>query len=1375
MCAIRVDWGYSVVADVEFEGLAEDAPDEAAGACAHFCRESTLRCASSDDHNGAVVRRNGSSVGVRGSSASALVLQQHVVRRVKKSVVVEVWMDPHDANMDRDPHRTEIITLSAMPSGAALSHGRRSRKSDFFEMSCGGVHAADLQLVAACDTFYHVRMLCMRRGSRKRLIRRKRELHPGSTLVGVASTGGPWVEWSEGRQWHYSTLAEGSVTIHEGVAGNRCVGLKDVTDCDEVVLLKHVTLDMPLVASLASTHDRFALPVPTMCSQSVELMEFSLELVRHSMRLICACELPFEKMPLNDGLSPASTPPASTPPASTPPASTPPGRLLAVDTCFVSSVSSGAVQFSRCLAAQRDGSPAIDIVLSRVEPTCLLALASKALKKPSTAAGDGGSAGVVGAALQFEDNLAFRDSLAYHHEHNFARVVFRALQSQKEVALDEVRQAQAACSEFGMTIDLSLLCSVVACGGPPGDDLRRSIDAALSAAVATMFLPVPGTDMFVLSPSAILDNSAPDGASSSRPAYWERCDAFPDALERQGGSREMTSAVPEWARSSRCAQAFEDVKCEPCFVRFQLRAENGLNIDCGPALEVMKTLTHLGVDVDIRRSFHLGADEDDDDDDDSGTCFEGPQVVLRMIGATLPDAAATTHDGSAIPLCHARVFGQLRKRLCVIVESCVLELMLRVKLSTVVVELVREGCLSLPPALVSCRYMPLEFVYPEVGMRMFAQELVSSTQSWPSLSANDEVFTAFREVFVVGSAGGSLPYWLFVTLTDAGVHIVLHHPPNSLAAARRDAIFERIRGVLLRVNHLVNQVILLNVLNDVRVASALLIPPSVGDPDEASEVLPEPVLSTGSGAGRAGLSKRLTFRAGRARDRGARRVNSEFAPGQFSCPLQGVIRVRLFERTATNVAVLRQVLSTQALGMFVITNRSDMFVYSSKESPIFYMRLLFDSELSDARSSSDVGSTSNTAVKTKGFVKLELFGVYPASTQVLDGLRRSIERCVADLNLQLLSVLLARSAQFHIPTADARFIQPAGLPPNASLMWRLPDRVVHPEALVEMMIDSFGGYLGPLNFLADDGEDSERADVVSSSVLARQEQDRADGVGACHPVHGGSAIRLVRSTDAHPAVQGFWEPDMWMASPLSLHPACLSAVQRHDSASAAVLAITGRSGPSVVSPACVGYFATAVTGMSERSPSAVAACLAARDDTLRPRPAAVVVERLKYCFNYRPSGGGVDDVSEVVGRGISFVYITLFKASIPDDSPRDESYMAKVVGEGVKAHWSQQRHVSATVAPVVTQDCATEDPLSYRRGAQSDAPFLANDAAVLHPAAREASFVLVEAWAPQHAARMNIEALVRRAGVSLQQVLVSACARGVVLFDNVAGAFRACA
>lgn len=1351
MSAIRLEWGFAVVADVENKML-DSTADTSCTSCTHFSCETKLQFP--EDHrgftfggtgaagpHGSIMRRDGRAVGARDASASVLVLQQHVVRRLNKVVVVEVWMDPHGGDA--------VAVEATMPSGAAMNLGRTAKRSSHFEASCGGVHLADWQLVAACETFYHVRALCMLRGSKKRLIVQKRELHKGSVPVGSSSSK-PWVEWHDNRRWNYSSLAEASVSVNEGAAGARCVGLEDsVSDCEEVMLLKGVPLDVPLVASLAIQHGCVSLPTPRICAHSSEYLQACLKLVRHALRLICDCELPFYDSKRASGdASPTTTSDVK-------------------DTCHVSSYGIGAVQFARCVAVQQEGSASIDILMSRVEPSCMLSLACNSMQSPPAVDVSASAAGVGPRS----DVSVFRDSLLYHHEHNFSRIVYRALQGRLDVADDDVHQAHAACSEFGLSVDLSLLCSVVASVGPliGESGLCHAIDIAFSATVATMFLPVHGTNFFVLASSAVADNAEFDGTSSARPVYWERYDAFPDSLERIGGTVSRSSNIPEAAVLSRGLQSYEEVDCDPCFVRFQLRSESGVRVDCGSSWGVAEALSSVGIGAEVGVPFLFDADEDN-----GISNIEGQQVVLRIIGATLPDVV--TIDGpSAMPLSHARVFSVLRRRLRVVVESMILEYLLRAKLSTVVVELVRDMCATLPPALVSSRYVALEFVYPEAGMRLFTQELSSSS---------DIVFTAYREVFVASIPGSALQYWLIISPADAGVNVVLHHPSGSFAALHRDEIFERVQVVLLQVNHRVNQHLLLLVLNDVRIASALLIPAGPGDPDEGLEVLPEVVLSQGTAVGRAGAAGRISFRAGRARDRSARRLPNEFKRDAFSCPSQGIIRVRLFERTASSVAVLRQVLTTQALGMFVINNRSDMFVYSSKDSPIFYMRLVF--EFPDARDGVETSSRHESAGVSKAFVKLELFGILPASTQVLDGLRRSIERCVADLNLQMLGVLLTRSAQFNIPNADARFIQPAGAPPSASLAWRLPERVANPRLLASVLSENIGAFLGPLNFLAEDEDDSVAAMESSAATLrgdavvsARAEQAQADGLGMCHPVHCGTRIQLVVSKNAHPAVQSQSEWDVWMSSPTSCHPACiLPAVRTEESAAIAYSACSGRYSSAVVSPACLGYFATCNERNSRTPPPVPVSTdsVATAVVGIRLAPSVEVLERMKFCFNYRPSGG-VDDMSEVVGRGIAFVYLTMFTAPIPTDTPRDESFLAKIVSDDAKSQFVDAGHVSAMIASSLKSRNSTAEiafPLCHPGWFKSPGDTqlaMKCDASVCHPASfilptRKATFLLAEAWAPQHAAKMNVEALVRRAGVSVQQVILHGlvCATRVRVF-----------
>ena len=312
----------------------------------------------------------------------------------------------------------------------------------------------------------------------------------------------------------------------------------------------------------------------------------------------------------------------------------------------------------------------------------------------------------------------------------------------------------------------------------------------------------------------------------------------------------------------------------------------------------------------------------------------------------------------------------------------------------------------------------------------------------------------------------NIPYWALITLRGPSVTIEFHHPPRS-TPLEVGHLVDYLRNGVLRTAERVNQMTLLYQLHESRIASSLLIPPDNIDSDserdrDRDREAPEE---------REGLDAEL----------GSLSLNlARFPVGRFACPCFYRERIDLPERLHAKLA-MRELVGN-ALQQFLVSNRTNTFVYRDSHGKVYYMKLKEVDE------------------KT---LMLEVYGVDALSKEIEETLSNLLTNKVASLTLNALTSFLQRNPQFKLQPYDISFIcatQPER--PMQRFSLDLPAEVTDHFLFIAYLRQNLLSFMVDLNVALPEGTAKRQTDT---SALIQ------------HPASWGDTSMLKDATVQHPA------------------------------------------------------------------------------------------------------------------------------------------------------------------------------------------------------------------------------------------------------------------
>ena len=215
-----------------------------------------------------------------------------------------------------------------------------------------------------------------------------------------------------------------------------------------------------------------------------------------------------------------------------------------------------------------------------------------------------------------------------------------------------------------------------------------------------------------------------------------------------------------------------------------------------------------------------------------------------------------------------------------------------------------------------------------------------------------------------------LPFWCFLDFDENGFVSVEVHHPSGLEGARY--VLSSVHKLILRQNHRVNQIMILQRLHKNRVATTLMI--------ERDDLLPN-------------------------KEDGIPPTQVDH-PCPFSCPVVFRKEFELFHRCATNPEQVARTVETSVLHIFSLSNRRSVFVYKDESGSIFYMRL----------------STRGGGLEPDGVIELIVHGIDEPSESLTKHLSRLISKKILGIAVDLLAAVLTKNPRYAWRPSDVQFV-----------------------------------------------------------------------------------------------------------------------------------------------------------------------------------------------------------------------------------------------------------------------------------------------------------------------------------------------------------------
>ncbi|KAI9145638.1 hypothetical protein BKA69DRAFT_1048792 [Paraphysoderma sedebokerense] len=335
-------------------------------------------------------------------------------------------------------------------------------------------------------------------------------------------------------------------------------------------------------------------------------------------------------------------------------------------------------------------------------------------------------------------------------------------------------------------------------------------------------------------------------------------------------------------------------------------------------------------------------------------------------------------------------------------------------------------------------------------------------------------------------------FWLIFSAEGNNISIHYFNRFNDGAIKEPEAV-KLVKSVIMNVCDRTNRLILLKDLRETHTCSKYLVPP---DGLDRTAITPTDAETDANTSQQAGATK----------------PPRRFAIGQFECPSVFRHQFSLHWRLKTHQALSSVVAMLQPLA---VTNRKNLFVVSSKENQVYYMRCvevgvqvsqsdadLFsdvqhqhspstpgNSESKDVDShvpitvmtekekekfvdsprpdtpSSPQPSRKSTLISTRSesrVLTLELFGVDPPHKDFAEELINMFESKISSITLSIISTFLARSSTVKLTKQDVEFIMPIKGPKKRDF-FGIPSFVGNPYLLLQYLKQNLSLYLNVVN------------------------------------------------------------------------------------------------------------------------------------------------------------------------------------------------------------------------------------------------------------------------------------------------------------------------
>ena len=212
-------------------------------------------------------------------------------------------------------------------------------------------------------------------------------------------------------------------------------------------------------------------------------------------------------------------------------------------------------------------------------------------------------------------------------------------------------------------------------------------------------------------------------------------------------------------------------------------------------------------------------------------------------------------------------------------------------------------------------------------------------------------------------------------------------------------------------------------------------------------------------------------------------LNMKFTPGQFKCPEVWETKFYLHPRLKQGQGHGSYSRGLQAmkniLSCYMVTNRSNMFVYKDDKKNIFYMKMAesIQSNFTVSRQSSLLppsedhvwsrsssisssktlkkdsveesvtysrsNSVGEADKKTEDFIILKVFGITEASQNIKQDLVAVLQKKLDDKVVEVISTMIQRNARCKLSSDDVLFLQKPRSPPDKVLQYTVNINTIH--------------------------------------------------------------------------------------------------------------------------------------------------------------------------------------------------------------------------------------------------------------------------------------------------------------------------------------------
>lgn len=313
--------------------------------------------------------------------------------------------------------------------------------------------------------------------------------------------------------------------------------------------------------------------------------------------------------------------------------------------------------------------------------------------------------------------------------------------------------------------------------------------------------------------------------------------------------------------------------------------------------------------------------------------------------------------------------------------------------------------------------IPLLFLDIREGRKLFPNEL--GTNHTINLEKCNDIYYYIEKK--IDSDSYRIPYWLILlykqynseTLSSINpssdfLKIYFHSNDKKI---NKTKIFNDVKEMIFNVCKRVNQLILLYQLFETRICSSSLVP------DHLSSNLNEQEISKISTKSLFSFPKNI--------------------PGQFSCPCVYTISLPILNNRI-QISKAISFLIDSAFHPFIVTNKTNLFVFRENTGHIFYMKISsLKKNFEQTSPEKQPLELTQIQQQPQQYIVIEIFGLYHPSSEITEQFYQLLESRLSFFTSQVLSTLLYRNPLLKLTLEDVLFLRGSNLPVK-NILYSIP-------------------------------------------------------------------------------------------------------------------------------------------------------------------------------------------------------------------------------------------------------------------------------------------------------------------------------------------------